>query len=370
MYLHSFIKRKKGKIDDESDNFKIDLFNKYPEGFDKNQLTILIVAIICWLICTLIVIGVSTIPFKNYLVLERETNTSIIEIKPGVSDKFFTFTYILPGFVTVQRMNIFWIPVTTYCGVHNNILLTTDAEKRVYILQDWIETYNINMTIFARPYYYQYNSSNDWFTRTLAPGVRPIDPNPKSIVSGADCRITVFNNVPSTLEFWIKGDYLTLNDLFQNQYYANMFEGGELAIFRLAPQDYHHIHAPVDGVIIDYYDLDGEVQSVNSDAVRSDNHVLEKNKKSVYIVNSNTTNSTVALIPIGATCVASLVIHPGIGDSISRGEDMGYFQFGGSTVVVIFQKGSVTWDSDLLEATGNQVEVLVNVRTHIGVSNT
>jgi phosphatidylserine decarboxylase len=101
----------------------------------------------------------------------------------------------------------------------------------------------------------------------LKPSARPVeDPeDPNRIVSAADCRLMTFETVHEATRLWIKGREFTvarlLGDAYRGQ--ADKYNGGALAIFRLAPQDYHRFHSPVDGTIGPMTLISGEYYTVN-----------------------------------------------------------------------------------------------------------
>ncbi len=116
-------------------------------------------------------------------------------------------------------------------------------------------------------------SFNEFFYRELKPGARPCSApnNPKVVVSPADCRCVGFNKVDDATKIWIKGREFTISRLLGNAYPedAKRFEKGALGIFRLAPQDYHRFHIPVDGTLGEPKLIKGEYYTVNPMAIRS-----------------------------------------------------------------------------------------------------
>lgn len=110
-------------------------------------------------------------------------------------------------------------------------------------------------------------SFNQFFYRKLKPEARPCEEpeNPNRLVSAADCRMMAFETVSDATRLWIKGREFTvarlLGDAYKGQ--AERYEGGALAIFRLAPQDYHRFHVPVDGTIGPMTYISGEYYTVN-----------------------------------------------------------------------------------------------------------
>lgn len=116
---------------------------------------------------------------------------------------------------------------------------------------------------------------NQFFYRKLKESARPLDnpDDPTVLVSGADCRMMAFETVNEATQFWIKGREFTVSRLLGERYkdQAPKYAGGALAIFRLAPQDYHRFHSPVDGTIGPMTYVSGEYYTVN---VRSINVTL------------------------------------------------------------------------------------------------
>ena len=116
-------------------------------------------------------------------------------------------------------------------------------------IQSFVQTYSINLDELLQPDPSQYPSFNSFFFRKLKPGARPIaEPENASIVSScADCRLTVFSDVGESTRYWIKGDGFTLNRLIGDTNLADRCfpPGSSIAIFRLAPADYHRFHYPV-----------------------------------------------------------------------------------------------------------------------------
>jgi phosphatidylserine decarboxylase len=181
------------------------------------------------------------------------------------------------------------------------------------------------------------------------------------ISSPADCRLTAFPTISLAKKFWIKGYGFTIPKLLASNSLAPSFENGSLLIARLAPQDYHRWHSPVDGVIESITEIPGCYYTVNPQAINESGtlDVFCENRRSVMIVRPNSNpDSKVAIIAVGAMLVGSILYNPGIspGREIRRGECLGAFRYGGSTVIVLFPRGEVVLDEDLVRnSTGGGV---------------
>ncbi|KAG8806155.1 hypothetical protein FRC17_005150 [Serendipita sp. 399] len=237
-----------------------------------------------------------------------------------------------------------------------------DVVKRIV---DFIKTYEINMSDVLIKDPKGYKTFNQFFSRKLKPGARkPASPNDSSvIVSAADCRLNVFQNFTLARQFWVKGKKFTLPELLGSAVLARRFGNSpSLAIFRLAPQDYHRFHSPVTGTVESITTLPGEYYTVNPQAVNQPLDVFTANRRDVCILNasfanavstSNTPSQTfpVAFVAIGALLVGSVGWSFNAGDQVKKGDDLGWFQYGGSTVVCVFpEQAKVTWDEDLVKA--------------------
>jgi len=139
-----------------------------------------------------------------------------------------------------------------------------------------------------------------------------------------------------------------------------------MIIFRLAPQDYHRFHAPMNATVLSITPVSGGLQSVNADAMRAEDDAIY-NERLVVIL--GTQYGRVAYVAIGAACVGSIVFTPNIGDTVVKGQDVGTFQFGGSTIALLFEPNRILLDDDLSFNSADSVETLVRVGQRIGIAH-
>jgi phosphatidylserine decarboxylase len=219
----------------------------------------------------------------------------------------------------------------------------------------------------------KYATFNEFFAREIKLSTRPIaEPDDPFVVSSpADCRLTVFPTVDEATKYWIKGNGFTIGRLLASNELAGKFSGGNLAIARLAPQDYHRWHSPVEGRIMMIVDIPGTYYTVNPMAVNQPGtlNVFCENRRSLMVIRRGINNTLVAIVAVGAMLVGSIKYNPGIklGTDVRRGQCLGYFQYGGSTVIVLFPPAEVTLDEDLVaDSTKQKCETLVKVGERIG----
>lgn len=191
------------------------------------------------------------------------------------------------------------------------------------------------------------------------------------ISSPADCRLTVFPTIDLATKYWIKGFGFSLPALLDSPTLAKDFEGGSINIARLAPQDYHRWHSPIDGTIEEIREIPGTYYTVNPQAITEEGtlDVFCENKRSVMVLKRKATGKKVVVVAVGAMLVGSIRYNDGIktGVEVKRGQCLGAFLYGGSTVIVLYPNGEVVLDEDLVRNSTEKVcETLVRVGERVG----
>ncbi|KAG6108323.1 hypothetical protein E4U13_006504 [Claviceps humidiphila] len=237
-------------------------------------------------------------------------------------------------------------------------------------IEKFIEFHGLDMSEVLLPIE-QFKNFNEFFYRALKPDARPCSgpDQPGIIVSPADCRTVVFNHMAPARQVWVKGREFSIERLLGDAYPedAPRYENGALGIFRLAPQDYHRFHIPVDGIMGKPKTIAGEYYTVNPMAIRSTLDVYGENVRVVVPIDS-VAHGRVMVICVGAMMVGSTVITREEGESVKRAEELGYFKFGGSTVLLLFEPGKMVFDDDLVDNSGGALETLIRVGMSIGHS--
>ncbi|SMN21451.1 similar to Saccharomyces cerevisiae YGR170W PSD2 Phosphatidylserine decarboxylase of the Golgi and vacuolar membranes, converts phosphatidylserine to phosphatidylethanolamine [Maudiozyma saulgeensis] len=212
-----------------------------------------------------------------------------------------------------------------------------------------------------------YKTFNEFFFRKLKPGSRTIEGEDSQVmVSCADSRCTVFDTIAKSKEIWIKGSKFSIDKLTGDYKLDKCNEKNtSIAIFRLAPQDYHRFHSPCDGIMGKPVYIDGEYYTVNPMAIRSGLDVFGENIRVVIPIHSKEFG-TFLFIPVGAMMVGSVILTCKEGDSVKRGNELGYFKFGGSTIILIIPKGAIQFDSDIAKNSKEGIETLVKVGMSVG----
>ncbi|KAG0088736.1 hypothetical protein BGZ92_005775 [Podila epicladia] len=253
-----------------------------------------------------------------------------------------------------------------------------DAPESVAQIPHFIKAYKLDLSELLLPNIDQYTSFNQFFYRKLRPDTRPIYEvdNPNIVVSAADCRLCVFESISAATQVWIKGKAFSVQNLVSDDALAAEFEGGSIGIFRLAPQDYHRFHSPVQGTVVaDPTKIPGTYFTVNPMAVNDCVDVFTENVRKVSVLDldqsevgwSDRFNKCV-FVSIGALLVGSIELTGAgtAGNKIKKGDELGYFAYGGSTCILLFKKGAVKFDQDLVTTSLRGVETLVRMGERIG----
>jgi len=198
---------------------------------------------------------------------------------------------------------------------------------------------------------------NDFFVRHLKPEVRPFSDDPRDIVSPADGRVLVFPELAEDVFVPVKGYPMSVRTMLPG--IADRFIGGALAIVRLCPADYHRYHFPAAGRITAAQDIPGALHSVNPIALGAGPDVFGENKRTWTLVETETFGSY-CFVEVGAFGVGSIVNTRTTG-AVQKMDEKGYFKFGGSTVVVVFEPGRVQFADDLVKNSAKGRETLVKV---------
>lgn len=239
-------------------------------------------------------------------------------------------------------------------------------------IRKFCDAYNIDLDEVLLPLS-EFATMNDFFTRELKPSARPIHSSeePGVFTSCADCRLIIFQTLEEATSIWIKGLKFSLTELLGEAVAKPFLEkpGCSVAVCRLAPQDYHRFHFPCGpGKVLDQSYLAGEYYSVNPVAINNPKvDVLTENCRSVTRL-QHPNFGQVAFVAVGATLVGSVQLLKEADSMFDKGECYGYFQYGGSTCVIITEPGAVSWDADLLDASARGLETYVRMGEQVGVS--
>lgn len=291
---------------------------------------------------------------ENIKYINRQTGELITEKPPG--EGFLKFLYHNPfGELALNLL----VKRKFLSAMYGRMMDKPGSVKRI---PKFVADLNIDMSEALKPMA-EFTSFNDFFYRKLSPTARPIG---EGLVSPADAKLLAFENIDAIGDFFVKGQKFTLKSYLQNEQLAKKYENFALLIFRLAPNDYHRFHFPYDGEVSETTKINGTYFSVSPYALAPNfTRVFCENKRE-YLTLSTKEKGDILLSPVGATMVGTIIETYTPNTYVNKGDEMGYFAFGGSTVVMLVDNQQFTIDADILKNTKNKIETAVVMGETIG----
>ncbi|MBI5547062.1 MAG: phosphatidylserine decarboxylase [Deltaproteobacteria bacterium] len=241
--------------------------------------------------------------------------------------------------------------------------LVHQAAMRAFVRGFGVETAEAELGVS------EYATFQEFFTRRLKAGARPLEGDESTVASPVDARVAALGIAEEGKLVQAKGSEYSLATLLNDPLDGRTFEGGAYLTLYLSPRDYHRIHAPLSGEIEGYSYIPGELYPVNALGVRWVPELFCSNERLVTFLGRGPAGK-VAVVKVGAMCVGRIrasyddvVTHAGRGVSrrryertvpIKRGEELGVFELG-STVILLFERGRVVLEPSLAE--GSRVRV-------------
>ena len=238
----------------------------------------------------------------------------------------------------------------------SNIYASKNAKKSsVKKIPAFIKEHNIDMSDFEDR---EYKSFTDFFTRKIRYGKRPVDMTPGALISPADSKLLVYE-IEKDTSMRIKGRTYTVDEILADAENAKEFAGGYALVFRLTVDDYHRFCYPDKGCLISKRFIKGKLHTVSP---------VSKNHK-IYMENTRLVNllktekfGTIAYIEVGAMLIGRIVDNGT--DVFEKGQEKGYFEPGGSTVILLVK--NVAIDKDIMEQSASGIETKVRYGERIG----
>lgn len=288
--------------------------------------------------------------YKGQIYLYKSPDQNVVNLKKGVISFYDRNGDLveepIPHFAAFEFAN---------SGVGKSLFFPLFRTRAFAKVVGWYQTSRFsrhNVNIFSKKHKIElddfepengqwYGDFNDFFTRKLSQkglSKRKIKGNKKNnFFSPADSKLFVLENIDKKDNFWIKESSFNIESFLGDAELAKKFQGGQVLIFRLAPNDYHRFHAPVDLEIRQIKKIQGKLESVHPVSYAIDRKPLENKRAIISCYNEQFGDFIIA--PIGAMMIGKIVISRAPGSSVEAGQELGYFKFGGSTVLILLRKG-------------------------------
>ncbi|MDD6024061.1 MAG: phosphatidylserine decarboxylase [Oscillospiraceae bacterium] len=207
-----------------------------------------------------------------------------------------------------------------------------------------------------------YGSFNDFFTRTILPGKRTIAPGEDRLIAPSDGKVTAFP-LEENAQFRIKGSDYTLSSLLRSEKQAERYRGGWGLLFRLSVDDYHRYCYPVSGEKGENVRIPGVYHTVNPRAAEA-RPIYQENTREYTQIRSEQFGNLL-MMEVGAMLVGRIKNLHGPG-KVNRGEEKGYFEFGGSSIVLLLEPERFQPDADIVENSARGEETVVKLGESVG----
>lgn len=229
------------------------------------------------------------------------------------------------------------------------------------LIRSFIRKHSIDMSQFEAV---EYRSYNEFFSRKIRPEVRPVDMERRSLISPCDSKLTALP-ITADARFTLKQTQYTVNSLLRDEALADAYMGGWALIFRLTVDDYHRYCYVDGGEKGENIRIPGVLHTVNP--IANDYYPIYKENSREYSILHSEIFGDILMMEVGALLVGRIVNHHETAQ-VTRGQEKGYFQFGGSTVVLLLKAETVQIDADILENSRVGIETVVRMGEKIGAA--
>lgn len=281
------------------------------------------------------------------------------KIEKVAGEKYLNWIYASSKGTTflelLVKKKLFSLLYGSYCN-------TKFSSKKI---SKFIDDFNIDMSEYNK-LADEFSSFNDFFTRNLKPNTRKIySDNQDILISPCDGKLLAYKNIKIQNIIQVKGFTYSLENLLKNKDLAKEYENGSCLIFRLCPTDYHRFHFIDNGTCSKVTKIKGFYYSVNPVALNNISKLFCQNKRE-WSIFSSLNFGDVLYVDVGATCVGSIIQTYTPNTSIHKGDEKGYFKFGGSTVILFFKENTIKIDNDIIEQSKLGFETSVLMGEKIG----
>ena len=264
-------------------------------------------------------------------------------------------------------------------------IIASKPVSRIYgWMQNWsisrrkippfIKKFGINLNIYktgsinSQSKEQSFKNFNEFFIREFEANQRHFIEAKHKMPAFCEARYFGHTTINKEVKIPVKGRLLKASDLLNDSSWGPTFENGPLLVARLCPVDYHRYHYPCDGKTLDSFQIRGQLHSVNPLALKAKPEIFIINERRISILESQHFGK-LAFIEVGAAMVGKIVQTHDETKNHYRGDQKGYFLFGGSTVVVLGERGRWRPSEDILNNTQAGIETYLHLGDEVAVLN-
>ena len=234
-----------------------------------------------------------------------------------------------------------------------------DTWPSSFLIDSFVKNNHIKLSDYEKR---KYRSYNDFFTRKIKKSKRPIDMEPSTLIAPCDGKVSAFQ-INLNSKFKIKNSYYTVESMLRNSKLAQEFMGGTCVILRLTVDNYHRYSYVDDGYKERNHFIPGKLYTVNP-IVLDHVNIFKENSRAYCVLNTKNFGKVIQM-EVGALMVGKINNYHRQA-VVSRGQEKGKFEFGGSTVVLLLKRDVAAIDEDILQNTKDGYETIVKMGEAIG----
>ena len=276
-------------------------------------------------------------------------------------------TYYKEKIYKYKQLNFFY---NTFLGRFILKFITCKVVSKIYgcymdskfsknKISKFIKENGINMDEYEDK---EYSSFNDFFSRKILDGKRIIDNNPNSLISIADSKLK-YTKITDEVRLKIKNTTYSINELIKNKELVARYINGDCLVFRLTVSDYHRYCYLDNGNQGNNIKINGVLHTVNS--ISQDKYKIFAQNSREYTVLNTENFGQVVQVEVGALLVGRINNYKE-NNKFIKGEEKGFFEYGGSTIILFFESGKVKIDDDILENSLKGIETKIKIGEKIG----
>lgn len=225
-------------------------------------------------------------------------------------------------------------------------------------IKKFIKQNNINMEDYVMD---NYKCFDEFFIRKIKEDKRSLNLDNNLLLSPCDSKLSVYKIDDDTI-LNIKNSSYTIGELLNDNELAKSYKGGYCLVFRLCVDDYHRYHYIDDGINMYTKKINGIFHTVRPIAFKY-KKVFSENSREYSLLKTNNFGNVIQM-EVGALLVGKICNLDK--KEFKRGEEKGYFRFGGSTIVLLFEPNKIIIDQDILDKTSKDIEVKIKLFDVIG----
>lgn len=236
----------------------------------------------------------------------------------------------------------------------------------------FVEKFSIDLSVYkagsvkAEKKQNSYKNFNEFFIREFEEHQRSFVDDDNKMPAFSEARYFGHEEINDEVKIPVKGKLLNSNDLLGGSKWSKTFVGGPLLVARLCPVDYHRYHYPLSGNTLDSFQISGQYHSVNPIALQSKPEIFIVNERRASILETKKFGK-LAYIEVGAAMVGKIIQSHDETTSHNKGDEKGYFLFGGSTVILLGEKGKWSPSADILRNTSDGIETYLQLGEEVAV---